>query len=159
MGVDCPILAMFNGNRSDEMYMQMRGATFMMGAKCNCGAKISSEKEIKLVCDAKDALCNHILFPTFSLLKLEGSSYETDNYPRHFALLVDVCKIPMHEGLPMGAIGFTPANEKTFVDLRRLFSTKNEVNGEFSSPNLKVGYTVAVLYARRSEKCGIIYIF
>ena len=163
MGVDCPILAMFNGNRSDDMYIEIKSMSFLMGSQCQCGAKISSEKEIVPMCDTRDALCNHVIYPTFSLLKFnKDSSYRNDdereknNCLEHTALLVDLCKIPMHEQRAVGAMGFTNANEKTIVDLRRLYSGENN---QFPWSNLKVGHTLAVLYPKRDEKSGLVFNF
>jgi len=154
MGVDCPILAMFNGNRSDENYIQLKMDKFMNGIECLCGTKIGSKNKIKPFCSVNDALCNHVIFPTFSFLKYYEKSNNTQSTQRQWALLIDVCKVFTQGNRKMSALGFTNVSEKTTVEFRGLYTKDNVADAEFPWSDLKIGHTLVVLYARRDGSAG-----
>ena len=155
MGVEDPILAMFNGDRSNPMYLQIKISAFEMGTTCDCGAKISSKKSCtKKTCSSTEALSNHVLFPTYSLLSEWKGSYDferAEGTPRHWAILVDICMIKKHKDLPVAVTGFTSLEEMTMINLTEMFL--NEYVG-FSWDNVKSGHTIAVLYAQKDTNTG-----
>ena len=80
---------------------------FEMGANCDCGAKISAKSVSKNKCEATIALANHLVYPTYCIL----DRVEEDASVKHWALVLDICKIATNETMHYFFQGFTHQNE------------------------------------------------
>jgi hypothetical protein len=142
------ILTMFNGDRTNAMYIHFKNDLFIKGEKCDCGAIISEKKCDKNTCNSTNALINHFVFPTFSLLdklqKKENSQYN------HWAYMVEVCKKKTKEyGFYQIVEGFSLLNEYASISFDRL---RQDQASKISFSDIKPGYTVVVLYAKQDDK-------
>lgn len=126
------------------MYLHLKMGHFKKGYACDCGEELSeSNIHSKTTCESNEALSNHIVFPTKSLLpdvrqNIDGSS--------HWALLIEIFKVNRSTLGPIAISGFTQLEEYTIVDMQAL----RNLGGVFEWAGLKEGHTLAILYAQSS---------
>jgi hypothetical protein len=146
MGLKDANLDYYN-NMDDSLMFQFRMSQFERGSKCECGEKISSENvHLKKSCSSNEALTNHIIFPTRSILARPGLA------ARHWALLVEIKNVKKASGF---VSGFTHLQEFCTVNLRDIDYSNESNERTFDWADMMVGYTLAVLYAEVNEVSGM----
>jgi hypothetical protein len=144
MGTTCEILNMFNGDRSNSMYIELKKGMFLMGARCECGANIKENLCDKKSCEATKALANHLIYPTYSILDNCKKNYGCN----HWALIVEVCKITKSSNGQTDLIhGFTSLNEFVLVCFNDI---KPDKATKFS--NINIGNSIVILYAEQEAR-------
>lgn len=119
---------------NDSMVFEFKKTQFERGYLCECGEEISSENfHKKTTCTSNEALTNHIIFPTLSLLKTFARPSPLQKVPRNWALLVQLHHVKKRVGI---VTGFTHLQEYIMVNLQHV---KNDLS------DLKTGYTLAIL--------------
>jgi hypothetical protein len=140
-GTTCQLLNIFNGDRSNPMYLQTKSDLFKMGAECDCGAKIDETSCSKSTCETTIALENHLIYPTFSLLD------KCKHNANHWAFIIEISQRKKILNQPEFLMGFTPLNEMVYLSFNNL--GQDDVT-KFS--NIKAGQTLVVLYAEQDFK-------
>ena len=146
-----------NINHMDPINLQFKMSQFDRGIYCECGEKINSKNVCqKKTCLTNKALENHVVFPTQSLLKELKLQSKSESLPFHWALMVEIAEIYREDGIshPLAVSGFTSLEEYSVIDLQNL--PYMDQPPTFPWSDIKVGYTIAVLYAQRdfvSENC------
>ena len=127
---------------------------FKNGATCECGEELNEDNATtKTKCVSREALENHIIFPTYSLLD------NIEDFTQHWVLLVEIFTMHNFKNDPIKAHYRDPNNcviyVSTFSALYELVLVSLQhihlFNGEntFDCSELKTGHTMALLYAKR----------
>ena len=164
MGLPEPTLVLFKYNRADPMYLKMKMEQFERGFKCICGQLITTKNAmIKNVCECKEALKNHVTFPTYSALrKRNGDIYDNQEVtvsPSHWILLAEVHLIQKTKGMPVYVLAFTPQNEYVTIELDKVYNLLLLGDSTFRFSDLEMGHTIALLYAQVDEENGLLLFF
>ena len=121
---------------------------FQMGHGCECGEKLTEENiKTKTKCESKEALENHIIYPTFSLLE------KIQQFTQHWVLFVEINSIKSDDAdFAEYVTGFSATSEFGIVKVNNIHFFEGECS--FNWEDLKEGYTLAILYAQKNKKNG-----
>ena len=127
---------------------EIKKMTFQLGHGCECGEKLTQANiKTKTKCESKEALENHIIYPTFSLLD------DIQQLTQHWVLLVEINAVHSDQSdFPDFITGFTATSEFGIVAVNQLYFFEEECL--FDWEELKEGYTLAILYAQKNKKDG-----